>query len=73
MSFREIFLGLPALDAPKGVTWNPENPPGNPAMALSIMVPCLIVTTLMTFLRLYVKTFIVRKWHLEDCKSLGDS
>ncbi|KAF2731127.1 hypothetical protein EJ04DRAFT_443648, partial [Polyplosphaeria fusca] len=57
---------MPALPPPAGVEPNFEHPPANRALVLGIMVPCLTITTIGTLLRLYVKTFIMRKWHLED-------
>ncbi|KAF2105569.1 hypothetical protein BDV96DRAFT_509151 [Lophiotrema nucula] len=61
-----MLLELPALEPPAGVVPNFDNPPARRDMALGITIPCLSVTVVVTLLRLYVKTFIVKKWHLED-------
>ncbi|KAF2798541.1 hypothetical protein K505DRAFT_321759 [Melanomma pulvis-pyrius CBS 109.77] len=65
-SFKDLLLDLSASQPPDGTESNFDNPPNNRPLALGIIVPCAILTILMTFMRIYVKTFIVRKWHWDD-------
>ena len=69
MSARDFLLEFPAASPPPGVVPNFENPQGNVALALGIMIPCGILTLTMTLMRIYVKSFVVRKWHWDDCKT----
>lgn len=65
---KEQMLDKPALKPPPGVLPNLEDPPSHRALSLVTLILCLIITTSMTFMRLYVKVVNVRKLHLEDCK-----
>lgn len=63
-----ILLEGPAHKLPPGSTFDLENRPHHRALSAATLSICLIITTSMTFMRMYVKFFTVRKLHLEDCK-----
>ncbi|KAF2689045.1 hypothetical protein K458DRAFT_427301 [Lentithecium fluviatile CBS 122367] len=62
-----LLLEGPAHALPPGhTTPNFNNPPNHRALSLATLTICLLITTSMTFMRMYVKIFTVRKMHLED-------
>lgn len=61
-------LDKPALKPPPGLESNFIDPPSHRELSLATLILCLLITTSMTFMRLYVKIFTVHKLHLEDCK-----
>lgn len=69
----EALMEDPALAPPNGTIPNFTNPYTFKTEALVYQVIILILATSITFLRIYTKLFVVRKWVLEDCKLLPPS
>lgn len=68
-SFKDVLLDLPALGPPPGVKSNLIDPPHRRELSLGILIPCLVITVVVTLMRFYVKAFVDKKWHVEDCRS----
>ena len=60
----------PALPPPSGQTSNFVNPESLLKWCVLCVSVCLAVTTLVFFLRMYVRVAVKREWILEDCKFL---
>lgn len=69
-TLRDMILHSPAHDPPPGIQSNLIDPPSRSDLSLGIVIPCFVTVTTMTLMRLYVKLFIVKQLHIEDCKIL---
>lgn len=68
------FLDWPiAPIAPPGYSRNLDNPSNKNELALGIVVTCIIVSTVLSILRVYSRVFVARKVRLEDCKCHQES
>ncbi|KAF2651817.1 hypothetical protein K491DRAFT_664884 [Lophiostoma macrostomum CBS 122681] len=59
-------LDCPALDPPPGVTVNLLHPPNHRGFGTAVVVSCVVIIVMMSLVRFYVKTFLIKKWHYED-------
>lgn len=57
---------LSALQPPPGVTSNFLNPHTLVPLGNAILVLCLTVTTLLVLTRIYLRTFLIKSWGLDD-------
>ncbi|KAI1260125.1 hypothetical protein F5Y18DRAFT_261077 [Xylariaceae sp. FL1019] len=62
----QIALAAPALTPPDGVTPNFDDPPNLNGVSLAGLLVCLIVATIFLCIRIYVKFWKLRQWHLAD-------
>jgi hypothetical protein len=63
-----ILLEGPAHPPPPGYVPNYNNPHNLRTFSAATLAICLIITTSMTFMRMYVKIFTVKRVNIEDCK-----
>lgn len=63
----KALLDTPAAKPPDGVSANLDNPANlNDAVTLTLVL-CLTITSIVLFLRLYVKVFIIHSTTFDDC------
>ncbi|KAI2473712.1 hypothetical protein F4781DRAFT_438336 [Annulohypoxylon bovei var. microspora] len=63
---REAYLDGPALEPPSGVQPNFINPPNHDGVMIGVVTMCLILATIVVFIRTYSKLFVEKKFRLED-------
>lgn len=59
-------LEMPAMEAPKGVKANFDNPPNENGLALAIITTTLVIGTLCVLLRAYARVYLLRKVQIEE-------
>ena len=64
-------LNGPALEPTLGVTPDFENPPNYRPVGLACRIITLLLATIAICMRMYTKSFIVRKLNSADCKLVG--
>ena len=69
VDFQALLEG-PAGIPPKGTRPEFANPSNLQAIFDSTLALCLIAATIVVFIRLYTKVFVIRSTTCEDCKSL---
>lgn len=57
---------VPALAPPPGVTSNFVNPESQALMVIIISIFCLVLTTVISFLRFYTNTWIKKVFRADD-------
>lgn len=64
----QLLSNYPVMPPPEGVTSDFANPPndGKPEIVGTSLLLC--ITAIFVLNRVYMKTFIVRKYTLDDCK-----
>ena len=66
----KALLNGPALTPPEGVEPNFNGSSNTFALYLGITVTCVVFATLAVGSRLYAKARVMKRLHLEDCKSV---
>ncbi|KAF2655103.1 hypothetical protein K491DRAFT_599588 [Lophiostoma macrostomum CBS 122681] len=67
---RETLLQQPAMAPPPGIQANFDDPYNLRSSSLARNVSIMIISNLAVWMRLFTKFKIVRKLHVEDCKTL---
>ena len=65
----ELILDSPAASPPPGVIPNFKNPPSKATLGYGVAIATFVISVVVTVMRLCVKGLIVKKLHLEDCKT----
>lgn len=66
---REVLAKIPAAKPPPGVTPNFANPDSLVPLIMVVNTTFLAMATLFLALRIYMKTWVQRKWRLEDSQN----
>jgi hypothetical protein len=66
MSSTEEILQSPAAQPPPGVTADFDNPPNHRTESIAILTACNVVCTVLFFIRVYTRFYLVRRFTLED-------
>lgn len=66
MSLTEEILQSPAAQPPPGVTADFDNPPNHRTESIAILTACNAVCTVLFFIRVYTRFYLVRRFTLED-------
>lgn len=64
---REMALQMPGMVPPAGIKSNLVDPPNGNKGVIGLLTVCIALTVSFAFMRFYARTFIQKKWHLEDC------
>ncbi len=65
---QDSILSGPALPAPGSEVSNLKNPPNKETLGLVVIAVCLILSTVVLYIRVHTKVFYERKFRIEDCK-----
>jgi hypothetical protein len=65
---RESLLNSPALAPPEGVTPTVGNPTKDNVLAITPLVVCVALATVLVGSRIYSRVFYFRRVRAEDCK-----
>ena len=65
----QLLSNYPLLPPPEGVTSDFTNPPNHAKPQIVVTSLLLGITAILILNRVYMKTFIARKYMLDDCKS----
>ncbi|CAH0056995.1 unnamed protein product [Clonostachys solani] len=63
---REMALQMPGMVPPAGLKSNLVDPPNGNKGVIGLLTVCIALTVSFAFMRFYARTFIQKKWHLED-------
>jgi hypothetical protein len=63
---RKILLKFPAALPPSGMTANFDHPDSLRYVGLCLVTSLMVLITLVVLMRIYTKTFIVRKMTIDD-------
>ena len=63
---QEALLNSPALEAPKHITPNFDNPPNNNTLGYTVAAICTVVASLCFVMRIYARNFRPLQFHIED-------
>ncbi|KPM43161.1 hypothetical protein AK830_g3392 [Neonectria ditissima] len=59
-------LDTPAMEPPKGVTADFDNPPNQNGLAIAIITLTMVIATICLVLRLYARVYLLRKVQIEE-------
>lgn len=65
---QQAILDGPSMVPPDGVVPNFVDPPNKNAGALVLGIICVLVLSTMVLCRIYARSLVIKKIHLEDCR-----
>lgn len=60
---------IPALQPPEGVVSNLVDPPNRNALVMTVTILCLVITTILVFIRAWSRLVVMKIVRIEDCES----
>lgn len=58
----------PALQPPNGTVPNLVDPPNQNTLVMSIVVLCLVITTILVLIRVWARVVVMKMVRLQDCE-----